>query len=161
MSEEEFMTQKPAFPVFLDLSEKKVVVIGGGDLAQKRVSSLLDFAGAIQVISPSVTKELEELAEKGRIGWLRQEYERDRILDADLVLACTDDPAVNNDAYVACKCLGILVNNCSDAKKCDFYFPEVLHRDRLVVGIFDGEQERTEKGALSEKIKGALEADGH
>nr|WP_034908634.1 bifunctional precorrin-2 dehydrogenase/sirohydrochlorin ferrochelatase [[Eubacterium] cellulosolvens] len=152
------MRQKPAFPVFLDLSEKKVVVIGGGKLAQSRVLGLVDFAGAVQVISPAITEELEKLVREGRVGWLRQEYERDRILDADLVLACTNDAKVNNDAYVACKCLGILVNNCSDEKKCDFYFPEVMHKDDLVVGIFDKEQDRNLDRELTETIKKAIES---
>jgi siroheme synthase-like protein len=152
------MRKKPAFPVYLDLSEKKIVVIGGGSAAERRVCALLDFAGEIQVISPQLTDALQKMAQEGEIRWLCQNYEREKILDADMVLACTSDANVNNDAYVAAECLGIMVNSVTDLKKCDFFFPEVSRREDLVVGVFDGKQDSANE-KLTDGIRRILEGE--
>lgn len=123
------------FPVFIDLSEKKIIVVGGGTIAERRVKTLLDFAGSILVISPSATDLLRRLSDEGRIEWKQTAYDRGLIQDADMVLACTDDEKVNGDIHAACRCLGIPVNCSNDRHRCDFYFPGIVRKDNVVIGI--------------------------
>ena len=148
--------QKPYFPMFVDLTEKKVVVVGAGTIAKRRIRTLLDFTNHLVVIAPEGNRELLELEEAGRLTILRKKYERDDIYDADMVIAATNDFQTNNDIYNVCKCTGITVNVCSDKNKCDFYFPGIAKKDNLVAGVTaSGSNHRAAKEAI-EKIRDIL-----
>lgn len=127
--------EKKYFPMFIDLTEKKVIVVGAGNIAKRRIQTMLSFAGQVEVIAPEACEEIKELHRRNKLIWKEKEYNREDLYDADLVLAATDNEQVNNDIYSACKCLGILVNTASNRKKCDFYFPSVLYKDETVIGL--------------------------
>lgn len=127
--------KKPYFPMFFDISEKKVVVVGAGTIAKRRIRTLIEFTNCLTVIAPEVNKELLDLQAEGRLTILKKKYQREDIYDADLVIAATNDHQINEDIYSVCKCMGITVNVCSDKNKCDFYFPGIVKQDNLVVGI--------------------------
>ena len=73
------------------------------------------------------------------------------------MLACTDDPQLNSEIFGVCRCLGILVNVCSDRRKCDFYFPGVVSRDHVVVGVTAGGEDHGKARRIREKIEKLLE----
>jgi uroporphyrinogen III methyltransferase/synthase len=141
------------FPLFVDLTEKKIVVAGGGKIACRRIRTLLQFAEKILLISPEAEPELRQLAAEGRIEWRREPFRRELILDADMVLACTDDPQVNGEIHAVCRALGILVNVCSDRRKCDFYFPGVVKKDHVVIGVTAGGKDHRKAREVREKIR--------
>lgn len=145
--------QKRYFPMFIDLSDKKVVVAGAGTIAKRRIRTLIDFTDHLVVIAPEVNKELKDLEAEGRLTILRKNYEREDIYDAALVIAATNDRKVNQDIYSACKCLGILVNVCNDKNKCDFYFPGIVSDENVVVGISASGQEPKKAKAVTEQIQ--------
>lgn len=152
--------EKKMFPLFVDLTGKKILVVGAGKIASRRVRTLLSFAGELEVEAPQATREILDLAEKGEILYRRKTYEREDLYDADMVIAVTDSPEINEDIYSACKCLGIQVNVASNQKKCDFHFPGILEYDGVVIG-FNGSgkdhkkvrqvREKTQKALLEEK----------
>ena len=117
------MKNSAFFPLFVDISEKKIVVIGGGTIATRRVKTLLPFEPQIVVVAPEVTGELEELEKEEKITIFHRKYQREDIYDAWMVLAATNDPELNNGIYSVAKCLGALVNVASNQGKCDFHFP--------------------------------------
>jgi siroheme synthase-like protein len=127
--------KKPYFPIFIDLSEKKVVVVGGGAIAKRRIRTLASFTNHLVVLAPDIDPEIRLLEEEGLLTILEKPYTREDIYDADMVLAATNNFQVNNDIHSVCKCMGIPVNVCSDQTKCDFYFPGVIQKDQLVVGV--------------------------
>lgn len=145
--------QKLYFPMFVDLSDKKVVVAGAGTIAKRRIRTLIEFTNHLVVIAPEVNKELKEMEEKGKITILRKNYEREDIYDAFLVIAATNDKKVNADIYSACKCLGILVNVCNDKNKCDFYFPGIASSSNLVAGISTSGREHKKSSNVVEKVQ--------
>lgn len=145
--------QKRYFPMFIDLTDKKVVVAGAGTIAKRRIRTLIDFTDHLVVIAPEVNKELKDLEAEGRLTILRKNYEREDIYDAALVIAATNDRKVNQDIYSACKCLGILVNVCNDKNKCDFYFPGIVSDENVVVGISASGQEPKKAKAVTEQIQ--------
>ena len=118
---------KPYFPMFVDLTDKKVVIAGAGTIAKRRIRSMIEFTDHLYVIAPEVNKELKEMEEAGKLTILRKTYEREDLYDASLVIAATNDHKINQDIYAACKCLGIPVNVCQDRDRCDFYFPGTCH----------------------------------
>lgn len=136
--------EKKYFPIFIDISEKKIVVIGGGEIATRRVNTLLLFAKQIEVVAPEVTKELHELFDKGEIIWRQSEYCREQIQTADIVLAATNQPMVNHRVKADCEQMNaeagrnVLVNIADDKTMCDFYFPSIVDMGEIVVGINSG-----------------------
>lgn len=146
------------FPMFVDLTGEKIVVIGGGRIAQRRVETLLLFAADILVVAPSVTEELEKFSEEGKIQWRNEVYEPCCIQGARMVLAATNDPLCNVRVAEDCRKQGISVNVAHDKALCDFYFPAVVVRDELVAGITaSGQDHRAAARArarLEEVLKG-------
>ena len=126
------------FPLFVDLTEKHAVVIGAGKIASRRIETLTKFTPHILVIADRAEEKVLEMAKQGKIKLQIRKYQREDLYGADLVIAGTDDEALNNEIYSVCKCLGILVNVISDRRKCDFQFPGIVKRDRLVIGINAG-----------------------
>src|SRR5919107_5083251 len=83
------------YPVGLRLLDRKVVVVGGGQVAHRRVAGLLEARARVTVVSPEVTPALEALVGPGAVTWLRRRYETGDLDGAWYAVAATDDPAVN------------------------------------------------------------------
>ena len=145
------------FPLFVDLSEKRVVFVGGGTIALRRVRTLLPFAGEIVVYAPEFTPELERFANDGIIQLVYAEYSPSVLDGADIAFICTNSNEVNDEAWAECKRRGILVNVCSDRFKCDFYFPGVVQSEGMVVGVSAGGKDHRRVRQLSARIRRLLE----
>lgn len=147
---------KPYFPMFVDLSEKKVVVVGAGTIAKRRIRSLADFTNQLVVIAPEVNQELLELEQSKEIRILRKRFESEDISGADMVIAATNDHKTNDDIYSICKCQGIIVNVCSDKRKCDFYFPGIARKENVVVGVTATGMDHKRAKDVIEKVREIL-----
>ena len=145
------------FPVFIDISDKRAVFVGGGTIALRRIRTLLPFAGDIVVYAPEFTPELERFALDGALELVRQPYEESVLDNADIVFACTNDSNLNDEVWAACKRRGIPVNVCSDRYKCDFYFPGVVQNAGMVVGISAGGKDHRRVRQLRARIEKLLE----
>lgn len=132
------------FPIFIDLSDKKIVVIGGGVIATRRIQSLQNFAGSITVVAPEITEELHNLYEQGVIMWLKETYRCSQLDGAYMVVAATNKPQVNHQIKEDCnkverdECRQMLVSVVDDRTMCDFYFPGIVQTESLVIGINSG-----------------------
>ena len=149
--------RKHYFPMFIDLADKKAVVVGAGTIAKRRIRSLAEFTDRLVVIAPEVNRELKQMEEEGKITILRKRYEREDIFDASLVIAATNDNKMNQEIYSACKCLGIPVNVCADKTRCDFYFPGIVSNEDFVVGISTRGRDHRKSREISGKIQKLLE----
>lgn len=154
--------EKKYFPIFIDLSEKKIVVIGGGAIATRRVNTLLQFAKQILVAAPEITAELQELNHQGRIEWVCGAYHSEQITDADMVIAATNQPAVNHQVKKDCereeRVTGrrIMVSVIDDKELCDFYFPSIVQSEEIVIGINSGGKSPTVTKHVRKQIEDAL-----
>lgn len=129
------MKSKLYFPLFIDIAEKKIVVIGGGKIATRRVTTLLNFANHITVVAPEISEEIRKFVTNDTVIWQDNCYDSSCILDADMVLAATDDESCNEQIAADCRERGILVNVSHKKELCDFYFPSIVEDDGVVVGI--------------------------
>ncbi len=145
--------KKPYFPMFVDLSDKKVLVFGAGTIAKRRIRSLSAFTDHLTVIAPEVNRELLNMEHDGILTILKKKYQPEDIPGADLVIAATNDHQTNNEIYSVCKSLGITVNVCSDKDKCDFYFPGIVSKDNLVIGITASGSNHKAAREASDKIR--------
>lgn len=150
--------KKPYFPLFIDLSQKKIVIIGAGKIAQRRVETLLEFAGNILVAAPEATRRIRQLHEEGRILWIQDAYHKELLEGADLVLAATDDAVCNEQVIADCRARNIPANASHKKELCDFYFPGIIRHEDLVIGFSSGGQNHREVREAREKIEAALEA---
>lgn len=123
------------FPLFIDLKNKKCVIIGGGKVATRKVETLIQFEAEIIVVSPEVSEQLQRQIEKGILKHVGRGYCETDIEGAFLVVASTSDRVVNEKIYYDALKQGIFVNVADSPDKCTFIFPSVVKRNDLVVGI--------------------------
>ena len=151
------MKTKKMFPLYVDLSDSEILVAGGGRIAERRIRSLLPFAGKITVVSPELTSGLQELAEEGKITWLRKTYEKKDIESASVVLGATDNEEVNYSIYRDCREKHITVNISNDKSRCDFYFPGIIQYEDIVIGFNGGGTNHGKTREVREQVQKFLE----
>jgi|GEM_PF-2101765 len=125
------MTEYPYFPLFVNLSGKKILIVGAGSIALRRAEALSPFGAELMVTAPEGRPEMEKLA----AVWNRRRFQEEDLEGAVLVLAATDDKELNSLVAELCRERGIPVNSCSDRTQCDFYFPGIAKKDNLVAGV--------------------------
>lgn len=147
----------PYFPLFIDLSGKTILVVGAGRIALRRIRVLAQFTERLTVIAPEIRPELEPLESAGKLTVFRKEFEPSDLPGADLVLAATNDKAVNELIWKRCKELGIPVNVSSDAGKSDFYFPGVARKGDFVIGVTAGGKDHAAAKRLTDSARQLLD----
>ncbi len=138
------------YPAFLDLKDKRAVVIGGGRVAERKVSSLLKAGAKVTVISPSLTARLTKEKRKKTIIHKAKEFEKGDVRGAFLVIAATDSPETNRKAALNAPAL---VNVADVPSQCNFIAPSVVKRGPLVIAISTGGS----SPALAKTIRKELE----
>ena len=148
---------KKYFPLFIDLSDKKIVIIGAGQIAARRAASLAAFCGDIVVIAPRICERIKEMSINGSLKLIEKPYEPGDIEDAFIVLAATDSKSLNDRICTDGRAKGIYVNHASDQNECDFFFPAVVCKDNIVAGISSGGSDHEAVRRARETIEKALE----
>ena len=123
------------FPIYINLQNKRCLVIGGGQVALRKVENLLEYEADITVVSPRAEKGIAMLAQQGVITWHKRQFAEDDLADSFLVFIATDDNSINVYIGQLCKKEGILVNAVDDPPNCDFYVPSVIRRNSLVLAV--------------------------
>lgn len=126
------------YPVVLANLESGVLVIGGGEVAARKVDGLLAAGAGVTVISPQFCPALEGLAAQERITVLRRAYQPGDLAGARLAIACTDDPQVNQAVYQEAQEHNILINSVDNPAHCTFYVPAVVRRGPVIIAIGTG-----------------------
>lgn len=152
--------ETPYFPMFINLCGKKVFVAGAGNIALRRIRTLLRFGAAVCVAAPSVSGEVQQLEQEGKIRISRREFQPEDLEGAEMVIAATDNGEVNTQIWTMCRERGILVNVADDHIKCDFYFPSVVMNDEIVVGISSGGKDPAKTKAVRQRLEQILAGDG-
>lgn len=125
---------EPRFPLFVELAGKPVLVVGGGEIAARRVRALLEFGAKVTLVSPNVTPVLRELSDTGAIEWRQAAYDNEAA-GFFLVVAATDDRAVNRRVGIIARALQIPVSVADRREECTFWFPAVVRKSNIVAGI--------------------------
>lgn len=141
------------YPVFLNISGKRCVVVGGGQVALRKVRVLLEHRANIEVISPDLCSELIELAEDGQIRVFRRHYQPGDLRKAFTAIAATDNSDINLQVVKEARRKAVLVNVVDDAENSDFILPSYLRRGDVTVAISTAGR----SPALARKIRTRLE----
>ena len=120
------------YPVNLDLSGRRVLVVGGGDVAARKVAGLLRAEAIVTVVAPEA---VAEIAEDPDVRWHRRPYRRGEVASYRLAITATDDPAVNRQVARDGDAANVLVNSADDPANCSFILPAVVRRGDLQLTI--------------------------
>ena len=155
------MREELYFPLFVDLTKKSIIVIGAGKIAARRVKSLLPFVGDMKVIAPEVSSEITEMASssEGALVIEQRPFEPSDLDGADIVLAVTNDKELNTRIGTLCNEKKILVNVSHEKELCDFYFPGVVQKDNVVIGITASGKDHSKARKVTEQIRAMMEDD--
>lgn len=123
------------YPIFLELAERRVVVIGGGAVAARKAQVLLDAGARLVVVAEHVDDMLTDLCARSDVKLIRSKYSRNCLAGAVLVIAATNNRQVNKQVYKDCQELEILCNVVDDPELCDFFVPAVVKRGCLQIAI--------------------------
>ncbi|MBI3398225.1 MAG: bifunctional precorrin-2 dehydrogenase/sirohydrochlorin ferrochelatase [Deltaproteobacteria bacterium] len=141
------------YPIFLDIKRKPCVVIGGGNVAERKVVSLLDAGARVLVISPELTPALKKLASKKKISCRPRPYESGDLKDFFLAYSATNNSRVNKAVFKEAKGQGVLLNVVDVPDLCNFIVPSVVDRGDLLIAISTSGK----SPAMAKKIRQRLE----
>lgn len=138
------------FPMFVQLKNKKCLVIGGGRIALRKIEVLKDFEADVTVIAPEMIPQIRQIDKIRRI--FRTFMEKD-FKDVNLVVAATDDQKVNSEISQICRQQKIPVNAVDQKEDCSFIFPSYVKEGEVVAAFSSGGQSPLITQYLKEKIK--------
>jgi precorrin-2 dehydrogenase/sirohydrochlorin ferrochelatase len=141
------------YPVFLKLEGRKVLIVGGGKVAEEKIYAVLRSARDVTVIAPEISPQIRTWAETGLVQHLAQEYRPGMASGFFLVIACTDSESINRRIYEEAQSAGALCNAVDDPGYCDFYAPAVVSRGDFQIAISTGGK----SPALAQRIRKKLE----
>lgn len=131
-----------------------MAVVGGGDVAARKVRGLLEAGARVTVISPELHPELAALAEGEQIDHIARDYQDGDLAGNFLVITATDDPETNRCVWNEANQLGILVNVADDPPHCNFILPAIVRRGALNIAISTGGS----SPALARRLREQLES---
>ena len=143
------------YPIFLKLQGRRILIVGGGSVAEEKIHAVLRSATDVTVLAPRITDRIREWAKQGLLRHVAGEYRAGFLGDYFLVIACTDSQTVNHAIYEEARWAGILCNSVDDPDYCDFYSPAVVSRGDLQIAISTGGK----SPALAQRIRKKLEQD--
>ena len=140
------------YPVYLDLENQPVLVVGGGKVALRKTTGLVAVGARVTVVAPEWLAEFERLT----VRLVRRRFRATDLAGARLVFAATDDRRVNQKIGAAAKARGIWVNVADAAEECGFIVPARMERDGVQVAVSTGGVNPKLSAALRRKLESIL-----
>lgn len=142
------------FPMFVDMTERECLIVGGGNVAYRKVIVMLDFGAKITVVAEDICDELRKLTiddiasedktgsytanKENRITFIKRRFEPKDCDGMEMVIAATDDNALNHEIAEYCKAKDIMVNAVDQKADCSFIFPSYIKEKNLVAAFSSG-----------------------
>ena len=142
------------YPVFLHVKGRRCVVVGGGEVAQRKVEALVEAGARVRVIAPSLTPRLSEMAAAGTVEAEPRPYAPGDLKGAFLAIAATDDAETNTLVTREARRRRVLLNVVDQPRACSFIVPSVVRRGELVLAVSTGGL----SPALARRVREELEA---
>ena len=145
----------PYYPAFLDVKDRLCLIIGGGQIAEGKIASLLECGAQIKMISPEVTAEVQGMADAGILRVEKREYRDGDLEGAFVAIAATDDNSVNREITREAEKRNVLLNVVDVTHLCTFIAPSVVRKGEVTVAISTAGL----SPALARKLREELEVD--
>ncbi len=155
------------FPLFFEMKERPVLVVGAGEVGGRRIQVLESFGASITVVASDPQPNIRQMEKEGRIRLLRASYQEVRggLWGAGkqpffLVFAATGDPEVDQAVLEDGVRFGAFVNAAGDKTKSDFYFPAIIREDEMTAGLISGGNNPGKTRETARMIRQALVSAG-
>jgi len=125
-------------PIFIEVGGKPCLVVGSGEVAERKVSALLEAGAAVTIVSPMLDGRLAAIASRGEVRYLARRWRRGEMAGFVLVYAATDDPALQREIAAEAGELGIPINVADAPELCSFIAPSLIRRGDLQIAISTG-----------------------
>ena len=125
-------------PIFLNIREQPCLVVGGGAVAARKTAMLLRAGGRVTVLAPALAADFDAYLEEGRVTYRATSFRPEDVNDYVIVIAATDDQAVNRAVADAAKAKRIAVNVVDQPELCSFIMPSIIDRSPLIVAVSSG-----------------------
>ncbi len=126
------------YPIGVDMRGRRVVVVGGGPVAERRARGLLSSGAAVTLVAPGVTPELARMASEGQLRWVERLAIAEDMQGSAFVFLATDDEKANAELNAAARAAGALVSRADKGGEGDFVVPMLLRQESLTVAVFGG-----------------------
>jgi precorrin-2 dehydrogenase/sirohydrochlorin ferrochelatase len=126
------------YPIVLRLGGRRALVVGGGKVAARKASGLLDAGARVVAVSPMFSSAFLRLVPSGAVTCIERPYQASDLADASLVIAATDDPKANAQVRADARQAGLWVSVVDDPENSDFMVPAVVRRGDFLLAISSG-----------------------
>ena len=140
-------------PIFLKLQNQHCLVVGGGDVATRKVASLLSAGAIVTVVATRLVSQLAQQVMEGKITYLPREFESTDLYGKRLVIAATSITTLNQQIFKEAEAIGVLANVVDDPDACRFITPAIVDRSPLVIAISTGGTSPVLSRLLRQKIE--------
>ena len=144
------------FPMFINLENKRVLVVGAGNIATRRIKALIRFNAKVKVVAQLFSPDMKEIGEKFDIDMINRGFIPEDLDDIDIAVIATDNTTLNDEISEMCAERGIMKNVASDQTKCDFLFPAIVLTDEAVIAINTGGKSPATSKRIKEQIQKLL-----
>lgn len=122
------------FPFFIDIADRKCLIVGGGNVAARKLEKITGFGADITVVSPEICSSIRNYS----VNILERRFNDTDLDGVFMVIAATNDRKLNRHIHDICTERRILVNTVDEADNCNFFFPALVHKNDITVGISTG-----------------------
>jgi siroheme synthase-like protein len=126
------------YPIYLDLKDRAVLVVGGGAIAEGKTQQLVEAGARVRVVSPTLTPHLSGLVTRGVIEHVPGRFKKEDLQDVSLVISATDDQAANEEVARLAGELALLYNIVDQPSLCNFITPALVTRGELQISVSTG-----------------------
>lgn len=126
------------YPIFVEMSGRPVLLVGGGHVALEKIGKLVDAGARVTVVSPEVIAPVRAYIERGDATWEARPYARGDVDGYEMVMIATDDGGVNAAVAEEARAAGIWVNAADDVANCDFILPALAQRGTIAIAASTG-----------------------
>lgn len=147
------------FAAFLDLRGRRCLVVGGGEIGERKARALLQCGAQVIVVSPVLTRGLAALAAAGRVVERRRTFRRADLRGCALAIAATGEPEVDDAIAALARRMRVLVNVVDRPAQCDFIFPSVLQRGELQIAVSTGGRSPSLAREIRRRLEGLFGPD--
>ncbi len=123
------------YPVNLDIQNRHCLVVGGGSVGTRKVTTLLNCGARVTVVSPEATDRLLEMAARGVIELKKRAFQPSDLNGIFLVIGATDNEALNHEIHSGAERLGLLCNIADRPEACNFILPSIVNRGDLIIAV--------------------------
>ena len=132
------MKKYPYYPIYIDIEDRSVVIIGGGQVCARKAETMMKYGARVTVVSPEFTEEIERWGREEKLALKRKSYDESDLDGANIVIASTDVQRVNEKIAADCRRRRIPVNVVDVTPLCEFIVPAIMEKGSIQVAISTG-----------------------